>query len=391
MNKDLYYRYNPWWEGELNSNNIIERKELYGHILNQIYKKPIVILTGIRRSGKTTAMKYVIKHLIEKENIDAKKIFYISLDDYLLTKPNILEIIDEFRSINRLSVDEKVYLFLDEIAYKKDFEQQLKNIYDLQNTKIFASSSSASILKSKKSYLTGRNMIIEVMPLDFAEYLLFKNIEIKKKDNHLLKNYFEIYMQTGGIPEYVIHGEIEYLKELIDDIIVKDIVSFYGVKNTGILKDMYLLLMERAGKTISINKIAKILKLSPDSARRYLQMFEYNYLIYGINKFGKTSETVTSLKKIYAPDLGIRNYFTGFRDKGSAFENYVFLKLKNRNPRYVLQDGIELDFLTDDKTLIEVKYNSELTEKQKKLFDTFKSRKKIIIKKIEDVENLFEN
>lgn len=388
MSKELYYRYNPWWENVLNFDNIIERKNLYTQITAQVHKKQIVILSGLRRSGKTTAMRYVIKHLIKRENVNPRNIFYISLDDYLLSKKNILDIIDEYRSTNKLSVDEKIYLFLDEVAYKQDFEQQLKNIYDSQNAKIFASSSSASILKSKKSYLTGRNIVIEIMPLDFDEYLLFKNIVIKKRDNHLLEKYFEEFMQTGGIPEYVINGEIEYLKELIDDIISKDIASFYNIKNTGVLKDMYLLLMERAGKTVSINKLSKILSLSPDSARRYLQMFEYNYLIYGIGKFGKTTETVTSLKKIYAPDLGIRNYFTGFRDKGSIFENYVFLKIKNKNPRYILQDGIELDFFTENKHLIEVKYNSELNEKQNNLFKTFKADTKTVIKNIEELKNL---
>ncbi|MHB8578968.1 MAG: hypothetical protein ACYDA4_03790 [Ignavibacteriaceae bacterium] len=85
-------------------------------------------------------------------------------------------------------------------------------------------------------------------------------------------------MNTGGIPEYVLKNDVEYLKEIVDDIIKKDIASFYNVKNTQILQDFFLLLMERAGKNLSINKAANILSISPDSAKRYLQMFADSYL-----------------------------------------------------------------------------------------------------------------
>lgn len=277
---------------------------------------------------------------------------------------------------------------MDEITYQKDFEIQLKNIYDQQNIKVYISSSSASILKSKKPFLTGRNTMIEVLPLDFEEYLQFKRIKIKKVDQHLLKSYFEDFMQTGGMPEYVLTGNVEYLKELINDIIQKDIVAFYKVKDVQILKDFFLLLMERAGKIISINKIAKILEISPDSAKRYLQMFVDSYLVFLVSRHGKTNERLLSAKKIYVADLGIRTYFTGFRDKGSLFENYVYLKIKKFNPSYIYEKGNEIDFFTENKILIEVKYNSELAKDQKKLFDCFNAKEKILIKDIFDLEKL---
>ncbi len=386
--EQILYRYNPWWEEEYMPASFLERKHIFGNLKNTLETRQVVILTGLRRVGKTTLMKQLINHLIGEQGVDPKLVFYVSLDDYLLTSNTIIEIIEEYRKINRVSFSEKVYLFLDEVTHQKDFELQLKNIYDQQNAKVYVSSSSASILKSKKSFLTGRNVVMEVLPLDFEEYLNFKGIKTKKSDKQLLEKYFEDFMQTGGMPEYVLTGDVEYLKELIDDVIQKDIAAFYGVKDVQILKDFFLLLMERSGKICSINKIAKILDISPDSARRYLQMFADAYLIFLVPRFGKTNERLLSAKKIYAADLGMRVYFTGFRDKGSLFENYVYLKIKKCNPSYVYQDGFEIDFLTQGKTLIEVKYNAQMGEKQKELFDKIEVKKKIVIENIFDLEKI---
>jgi predicted AAA+ superfamily ATPase len=384
----ILHRYNPWWEEEFKLAKFFERETIFKNLKDNLKTRQIVILTGLRRVGKTTMMKQMIGHLIDVQGINPKLILYVSLDDYLLSKNTILEIIEEYRKINRLSFSEKVYLFLDEVTFQKDFELQLKNIYDQQNAKVFVSSSSASILKSKKAFLTGRNVVLEILPLDFEEYLSFKKIKVKKSDKHLLEGYFEDFMQTGGMPEYVLTGNIEYLKELIDDIIQKDIAAFHNVKDVQVLKDFFLLLMERSGKICSINKIAKILNISPDSGKRYLQMFADSYLIFLVSRSGKTNERLLSAKKIYAADLGMRVYFTGFRDKGSLFENYVYLKIRKLNPSYVYQDGNEIDFLTENKTLIEVKYNAQMGESQKELFDKLEVKEKISIENIFDLEKI---
>lgn len=386
--QQILYRYNPWWEGSFKSEHFIPRPQIFETLRDNLSSKQITLLTGLRRVGKTTLMKQVVEYLLIEMKVDPKFIFYVSLDDYLLAKNNILEIIEEYRKIQKITFSDKIYLFLDEITFQKDFELQLKNIYDQQNAKVYASSSSASLLKSKKAFLTGRNTVIEVLPLDFEEYLQFKKITTKKTDRHLLEGYFENFMQTGGIPEYVLTGDVEYLKELVDDIIQKDIAVFYGVKDVQLLKDFFLLLMERSGKVFSVNKIAKILDISPDSSKRYLQMFVDSYLIFLMPRFGKTNERLLSAKKIYAADLGIRTHFTGFRDKGSLFENYVYLKIKKLNPRYVYQGGNEIDFLTEKKTLIEVKYNSEMPQSQEDLFNHLEAKNKILIKNISDLEKL---
>lgn len=386
--EEILYRYNPWWEEKYLLQGVINRTAPLEFMKKYFALNHVVFLTGLRRIGKTTLLKLFIKHLIDERNIDPKKIYYISLDDYLLSKKNILELVEDYRTIHKISVREKIFLFLDEVTYQHDFEVQLKNLYDSHNAKIYASSSSAAILKSKKPYLTGRNIIAEVLPLDFNEYLQFMNIKISRADKHLLKRHFEDYMSIGGIPEYVLHRDIEYLKELVDDIIYKDIVAVYGIRNPSILKEFFVLLMERAGKQVSINKMAKILNISADTAKRYLNIFADTYLIYLVDRFGKTNEKILSPKKVYAGDLGIRTLFTGFRDKGSLFENYVYLKIKHRNPYYIYQESSEIDFFTSDKTLIEVKYDSQMMQKQLKVFNDFPANKKITVTALQDIEKL---
>lgn len=388
--EEILYRYNPWWEDKFSLPDIIERPKVLV-LMREYFSLPqVIFLAGLRRVGKTTLLKLFIKYLLDKEKVSPTRIFYVSLDDYLLSQKTILELVEDFRKIQKIRFKERIFLFLDEIGYKENFQAQLKNLYDSHNVKIYASSSSATALRNKKAYLTGRNIILEVLPLDFEEYLKFKNITISRADRHLVEKYFEDYLNTGGIPEYVLYGDLDYLRELVDDIIYKDIAAFYKVKNISLLKDFFVLLMERAGKQFSINKMANILKISPDSARRYLQMFADTYLIYLVQRYGKTNERLLSPRKIYASDLGIRVLFTGFRDKGSLFENYVYLKIKSYNPYYIYKEGIEIDFFIKNKILIEVKYGIQMSKKQLEIFKRIKADKKVVLKTLQDLNNFLQ-
>lgn len=386
--EELLYRYNPWWEEKYSLTGVMERPKILEQMKKSLTTPQIIFLTGLRRIGKTTLLKLFIKYLIEAEKINPTAICYISLDDYLLSKKSILELIEDYRKTHKVPFSEKIYLFLDEVVYQKDFEVQLKNIHDNQNIKVYGSSSSASILKTKKPYLTGRHSVIEVLPLDFTEYLTFKNIHIAKRDQHLLEGYFLDFLKTGGLPQYVLQGDIEYIKELVDDIIYKDIVALYKIENPQVLKDFFVLLMERAGKIVSINKLARILGIAPDSAKRYLQMFVDTFLIYLLPRHGKPNAKILAPKKLYVADLGIRNLFAGFRDIGSLFENYVYLKIKHRHPLYIYENGIEIDFLTEDKTLIEVKFGQNMTIDQKELWQGFKADKRVVINDFRDINKV---
>lgn len=386
--EEILYQYNPWWEDFVFSEEIIPRERYLGRLIKYLDNKQIISLTGLRRVGKTTLMKLIIKELIRK-GVPSKLILYISLDDYLFRQNSIIEIINEYRQLHKIKIEEKIFLFLDEVTYKKKFHIQLKNIYDSQNTKIFAASSSASMLRDKKASLTGRSITLEIKPLDLDEYLLFKGIILKKRDKQLYKSYFLDYIKDGGMPENVLNPNREYLMNLVDDIIQKDITAFHGLKNHQILRDYFMLLMERSGKQLSINKIAKILGISPDTSKRYLSYFESTYLIHLLPRWGKTNQKLLSAKKIYASDLGIKHLFMGDRDFGSYFENYVYLVLRNKKTLYYLyKNTVEIDFYTDDKILIESKFYSQLNDKQDKLFSEYPANKRIVIDSVDKLSLL---
>ena len=176
---------------------------------------------------------------------------------------------------------------------------------------------------------------------------------------------------------------------LVDDIIQKDITAFHAIKNHQIVRDYFTLLMERSGKQLSINKIGKILGISPDTSKRYLTFFESTYLIHLLPRWGKTNQKLLSAKKIYASDLGIKYMFMGERDLGSYFENYIYLLLRSRkNLYYLYENTTEIDFLTEDKILIEPKFYAELNKKQEKLFNEYPARKKLVIDSVEMLDSL---
>ncbi len=389
--EQVMYEYNPWWEAEYILPNVLVREQVMVELLPLISNKDVILLTGLRRVGKTVSMKLLVQHLVGHCQVNPMHIFYVSMDDYQLNKMSIIDVITEYRKCQRLSVNDFIYVFLDEITYVKDFQQQLKNLYDKGNIKIFCSSSSSSVLRDDSAYLTGRKRSIEIQPLSFREYLQFKNIILSKADANLYGSYFEDYMQVGGMPEYVLGQDREYLTNLIDDILMKDIVAYHSIRNEHAIRDFFILLMERVGKQISLNKIANILNISVDTVKRYLQMFEETFLIYLVPRHGKTNETLLSSKKVYAADLGMRNLITGFRDKGAVFENIVFMALKSYHPKYVYQDGHEIDFMIDGNILVEVKYHREIESPQLEIFENIKADSRHVISNYQQLEKFIEN
>jgi len=374
---ELFYEFNPWWEEKYKLMGI-KREKYLSFLERNLNNNDIILLTGLRRVGKSTLLKQLIFSLINDHHINVKKILYLSLDSFSFKDKSIFDLVREFRKINNLKINEKIYLFFDEVTYKDSFKEELKNLYDLGNTKIFATSSSANKLIDKKALLTGRSRVLEVKPLDFQEFLLFKNYAPKKSEKYLLEKYFEEYMEYGGMPEYVLTKDPEYIINLTKNIIYKDIIAKYNLRDNDAIENLFRLLCERVGKPISYNKLSNILGISKNSVKNYIDYFKETYLFYIIEKDARSlNERIVDNKKIYCADIGIKNVVTGFRDLVSIYENLVFLKIKENNPRFVRENNIEIDFKYKD-TLIEAKYNQEIKDKQKQLFDTIKIKNKII-------------
>jgi len=370
------FKQNPWWENKFKDKSYPREKYLK-QVLDNIKSKEIIILTGLRRIGKTTIIKQIIKNLLENKT-KPENIFFVSLDSFNLLEFSIHQLIEEFRKIHKKSSSDFFYLFLDEVSSRENFEQELKSIYDNENIKVICSSSIATLMRDKKARLTGRTKTIEIMPLDFQEFLIFKEAKITKSDNAKLESYFRDYLKIGGVPHYVLTEDKSYLNELIESVIYKDIIAYHKITAEKTIKELFVLLCKRVGKPMSYNKIAEILKISVDSAKRFIGYFEKAYLFYMVDRYSKSlNEKITSPKKIYIGDIGIKNLITGLKDLGASYENLIFLKIKNKNPSYYLKNSIEIDFITKD-SLIEAKYKQELNKNQQELFDSIKIKNKII-------------
>ncbi len=305
---------------------------------------------GSRRVGKTRILLQSIYRLIS-QGVDAKKILFLSLDNSNLENFNWYEYISEsgFQ-----------YIFLDEVHYSPKWAQILKSIYDIPNNnfRIVCSGSSSKLIEDNKAALTGRSMSLPVTPLDIKEFGEFS------KSNDLIND----YLFYGGYPEFVLEKEPNYLNDLARDIIEKDIVKVHKVKNNQYLFDICQILAKQVGFKSSPNKIGSVLKLDNKTVENYIHYLKEVKLIDSIYQYSDSlNKRLYSPKKYYFNDLGMRNSFAGFSDKGSLVENAVFLQLVKiygiDNIFYLSGvNGEEVDFVVnlkrDKLLLVESKYNN---------------------------------
>ena len=209
--------WNPWWENkELVKELLGIHRPEYDALIDSIDIKEITIITGVRRSGKSTIMYQMISRLL-KNGITPNQILFVNFDDKKLSQDSLDEIYEGYRS--NLNPDKKAYIFLDEIHKKDGWESWIRKKYDLKSNDKFVISGSCSYLLKKEysALLTGRNLTFEVFPLSFKEFLLFKDIKLKKenvekgilleKTKIIILNKLHEYLELGGFPEIVLKEE----------------------------------------------------------------------------------------------------------------------------------------------------------------------------------------
>jgi len=359
----VLHRFNPWWDSDFNFPGI-PRDRYLSDLLELKGTKDVVLITGLRRVGKTTLIHQMIHKLLEE--IEAKKIFYVSLDHISLEKYTILDIVEEFRQLSKLNHDDFVYLFLDEVHFKEKYEIQLKNLYDMGNVKIYASGSASLDIIMKSPHLTGRQRIVHILPLDFNEYLVFTGKNISPADQHLYPGLVDEFIETGGMPEYVSTGDVNVLQALVDSILYRDIAARHDIRSSRALRDILSLAAQSVGSPISIRKISRVLGLPFDTVNRILELLVEAGLIHLVEKEGKASERKASPRKMYIADNGLLNVLTEYVNKGARAENLTYLELKKfGNIRYHHSSGREVDFVLD-KNAWEVKYKDSINDRDLK-------------------------
>lgn len=378
--------WNPWWDEKKSILRLRGKsRSTYESLIGSVNVKQITIITGVRRSGKSTLMYEMIAKLLEK-NISPEQILFVNLEDKRLSEDSLDDIYDSYRQF--LNPGKKAFIFLDEIHKKEDWEHWIRKKYDLKtNDKFVISGSSSYLLKREYStLLTGRNRTFEVFPLSFEEFLSFrdikvernkveKNIILKKTQNSIIHALGE-YLEFGGFPEVTEEQKKEklnLLKQYFDDILYKDIVDRYEL-NSQKVEDFVLFLMTNFTGILSLRNMRNSLGLSYDTIKDYLSYTKEAFLIFIADHFSYSfKEQKTLASKIYCIDNGLRNAvsFKFSKDEGKLSENLVFFELNRRDKRayyWKSQNEREVDFIVKNKdqslTAINVTYTDEIEDRE---------------------------
>ena len=335
---------------------VIYREE-YIKKLNEYKNKNIIkVLTGIRRSGKSTILKEFQEELL-KEGISPKNIISINFEDNdnkeLLDSQKLHDYIMNKADKNCIN-----YILLDEIQNVDGFQKCIDSLFLRKYLDIYITGSNSYMLSGElATYLTGRYIQIHILPLSFKEYITYYG------DTDELKKYNE-YSMYGGFP-YLINLEnseqkLEYLDSIYNTVILKDVINRKKVKDVMMLESICRFLFDNIGSNVSTKKISDTLtsngrKNSVHTIEEYLNSLLESYILYKVNRFDiRGKELLKTQEKYYLSDIGLRTYLLGknyHRDLGHILENIIFLELKRRGYRIYIgkNDSNEIDFVVENQ------------------------------------------
>ena len=345
-------------------------RKIEDKISKHLDNKKAIILTGMRRTGKTTLLGKFYKEIKENklwfdfENpLDVK---YFEDIDYKDIYQNFLN--------EGLDKNKRIYIFIDEVQHFPDVSKIVKYLSDHYNIKFFLTGSASYYLKNLfPESLAGRKVLFEVFPLDFEEFLIFKGEDIdkynkiKKKKNITEIDYerydklYEEYFKWGGFPEVVLEKKISFKYQILKDIFSSyyqnEIINLADYRKNKKIRDLILLLADRVGSQLDIVKLASELGITRTTVYSYLSFLNSTYFIHLIPPYSKNAHReVSGSQKVYFCDNGILNIITQL-NKGQLLENAVFNQLKARGEVSYLRKktGAEIDFILNKNEAFEVK------------------------------------
>lgn len=307
----------------------------------------VKVITGMRRSGKSTLLKQYMD-VLEKDGVDKSRIIYLNLDskanvnlhqedalyDYLISKGQ----------------KERVYFLLDEIQNSVGWERVIDSIMIDMDADIYITGSNAYFLSTELStYLTGRSIPIHVLPLSFKEFMELNDMKDVDKA-------FDVYLSVGSMPVVRMGMLKDDVFSMVDairsDITVKDIAYRKKLTDVSMLERIIDYLFSEIGNPISGNSMSKHLRVDNKTVDGYLQMVRESLMFYQVKRFDLRGNLIlTTPSKYYCTDLGMRNAAIGeySRDVGRSIENLVYLELVRRG--YSVHAGklgnLEVDFVAD--------------------------------------------
>jgi predicted AAA+ superfamily ATPase len=385
------------------------KRKYFKIIEDELNKKQITALIGLRQVGKTTILEHA-QELVKESSI------FIKFDN--------VEILNFFENDIEFFIEQYVkpykYIFIDEIQYSKTSGQKLKYIYDsFKDKKILVSGSSLpEIAIHSLSYLVGRVNIIQVFPIDFEEFLEFKssekvNLLEKMRSNSQLKliqKDFNEYLQFGGYPEVILSETNEEKRTILSNIVntylLKEIREILNFENVFEFEKTLKRIALSDGGIMNKSNISAELEINRVSFNKIIDILYKTAILYPLQPFlkNKIKELVKS-PKIYLSDLGFKNtLINNFnnielrQDKGQIFENFVLTTILNFNldPKFWnYRNEFEVDFVLEGNDYvfgIECKSSlkdDNITTSMKKFISEYKPKELIILNsKIESVREI---
>ena len=379
---ELLTSLNPWWNGQ-DFDTGRTRTRYFSKIQRYLETKEIIVLSGVRRSGKTTLLFQIVKHLITIQKVSPRNILFVNCDeqDISALENAISNVVDTYRK--EIAAKGTLYLVFDEIQNIKGWERAIKSLYDRKNYKIIISGSSSYLLDSQLSpLLSGRYLSVPVFPLDFREYLSFHDIEISNDPVNLAAHKYEIltmlkqYLREGGFPIVVLQKEEltkqDYLRAYYDSIIYRDIIRINEVRNQKALSDLLHYLFTNIASPYSYRRLKEMLGIDLEAVKDYIHFAEMAKILFEVQHFAYSIQAQSRPnKKIYCIDNGLRNVvsFRFSEDEGKLAENLVFVDLiRTGASPYYWKKKKEVDFVikSADNTLtaINVCYTDDIPDRE---------------------------
>lgn len=298
------------------------------------------IISGIRRCGKSTLLLQLLRK-------DFNNALHLNFDDIRLSGFDT----GDFGRLHKEIVKSGIkVLFFDEIQIVKGWEKYINQLLR-ESFKVFITGSNATLLSIELgTYLTGRNLSMELFPFSYSEFIRFKNLE---SGEVAVIN----YLKTGGIPEYLKSGMPLILNALVDDILYRDIAVRHSIRDISSLRQLTGYLITNIGNLVSANKLVGMFEIkSPATFLEYFSFLKNAYLLEFLPLFSHSLKIqARNPKKVYAMDMGIytENSVSTSDNMGHRLENLIFLHLRQqyRNLFYYKDRG-ECDFIAMEKNSV---------------------------------------
>ncbi|UCH96040.1 MAG: ATP-binding protein [Candidatus Aminicenantes bacterium] len=401
MFEEVLVEQNKHWQGIKYDAGV--KRTIFDRVVAYMDNDFIISICGVRRAGKSTLSKQIINYLMEVKKINPGNILFLNLEDPVFNyyKNDVAYLEKVFQDFLKLQDPQgKVYLFLDEVQFFKDWEVFVKSKYEKKGIKIFLTGSNSRLLSADlATLLSGRTLVVNVFPFSFKEILRAKGIDSQNSVSILsqknrIKSLFDEYIVYGGFPKVVFEKEREIKKDILknyyQNIYYNDIVPRFEIKKSHLAEKLLYYLLSNVTSSFSYNNLSGVISLADKTIKEYAGYFTQGLLLFWVDRFSPSvGKQIRGFKKVYSIDNGLVNAiaFKISENLGPLFENTIAIDFLRREMKffyYISANIKEVDFFIPDgqEKLVQVCYEMKNEKTRRREITALESvMKEIGIKK----------